>query len=751
MAVVKIDIPGIGPVTAENAASERTLLEILKTLNSGNSSFDRAQNSGGGGGSSNPASKAQELLTKNTKKSYTGLGVLANIAGKVLGGAFNLLASSVMASVGSFLNLGKELVVGGNRLTDFAQHLPIPFLSTLTQLLDNQIDQYRELSQAGAGFGNSIIEISRVAAQAAMPQAEFLSMVRENSEELKRFGSTTQNGARLFADMSKRMRTSQMGLNLMNLGFTAGELNENMIAFSEITQMAGTRQGLTTNQLIQGSMQYSDTLDSLSRMTGKHRDLIAQQVKDMMSDADMQRAVQMYGEEFAASLASLPAGTDALQQSILDMVDGIPHDDVTKGFLQVSKTFQDGADKFGEMSLEDKNAFLAKVSAETTAYVDTLSVEQQQSLKRSNTIMAGVVEASAGLRKVTEADLEAIKEEKAKQDAITEKLTGFEQTIQEIRDKIKLSLIDSGIFTKITDAISNFVPSAEEANTMFDTATKYFNENILPSLKSIYDWFTVEGETGQTGIKNFLDWFELTALPAAKNAFTYLEKLGTEEGRKQIKDDITAAVKNLASGLMQSAVDWFTDPENLVKAFLTALLLLSPGGMFLTAIKLVAAGVIALFDWEAIKKAWADWSPIDGLVQGIKDFAAGIMEWFGGLFDGINFGGMVSSVIPNWLKKWLPDSWTGTGTGPTSEEVTQAEEMSNSVTTTENPKATETAEKTEEKKEEEKTNTASGSGQSTSDSQTELAMLNTSMQQLIDLTKKNTTAVKALNGNIMAG
>ena len=67
MAVVKIDIPGIGEVTAQNAASERTLLEILKTLNVGNSAFDRKANSGGGGGSSNPASKAQELLTKNTK------------------------------------------------------------------------------------------------------------------------------------------------------------------------------------------------------------------------------------------------------------------------------------------------------------------------------------------------------------------------------------------------------------------------------------------------------------------------------------------------------------------------------------------------------------------------------------------------------------------------------------------------------------------------------------------------------------
>ena len=751
MAVVKIDIPGIGEVTAQNAASERTLLEILKTLNAGNSAFDRKANSGGGGGSSNPASKAQELLTKNTKKSYTGLGILANIAGKVLGGAFNLLASTVMASVGSFLNLGKELLVGGNRLTDFAQHLPIPFLSTFTQLLDNQIDQFRELSQAGAGFGNSIIDISRVAAQAAMPQAEFLSMVRENSEELKRFGSTTQNGARLFADMSKRMRQSQMGINLMNLGFTAGELNENMIAFSEITQMAGTRQNLTTNQLIQGSMQYSDTLDSLSRMTGKHRDLIAQQVKDMMSDADMQRAVQMYGEEFAASLASLPAGTDALQQSILDMVDGIPHDDVTKGFLQVSKTFQDGADKFGEMSLEDKNAFLAKVSAETTAYVDTLSVEQQQSLKRSNTIMAGVVEASAGLRKVTEADLEAIKKEQADKDAITEKLTAFEQTIQNIRDKIKLALIDSGIFEKITDAISKFVPSAEEANTMFDTATKYFNENILPSLKSIYDWFTVEGETGTTGIKSFLDWFELTALPAAKKAFKYLTNLSTEDGRKQLKQDIVDGVKSMASGLMDSVIAWMTDPETIVKTLTNALLLLSPGGLMMTAVKLIIAGIVNLISWDDIKAGWDAWEPTSEIGQGIKNMVTKAVEWIGDTFSWTAIKKKIGGFLPdNKLGNWAREKL---GIGNDTDEVALADTKDNKKTTTaENPKAEEVAkaEETVAKTEAEKQKLAN-LDKSTSDSDNQLAMLNTSMQQLIDLTKKNTTAVKNLNGNIMAG
>jgi len=748
MAVVKIDIPGVGQVTAENAASERTLQEILKALNASSSPFNTRQTTGGGGNSGGSgASDELNKLGNQSKKTYTGLGVLAKIAGTVLGGAFNLLASTTGAVVGSFIGLGKELLLGGDRLTDFANKIPIPGLSALAGLLDSQIDQYRALSNAGAGFSNSIIEISRVAAQAGMPQKEFLGMVAENSQQLKRFGGSVQGGGRLFAEMSKQMRMSQTGINLMNLGFTAGELNENMINFSELTNMAGTRQSLTTQQLINGSLQYSDTLDTLSRTTGKHRDLIAQQVKDMMNDATMQRAVQMHGEEFALALAALPDGTDSLAKAVLDMVDGIPHDDVTKGFLQVSKTFQDGADKFGTMSAAEKQAFLAKVSQETTAYVDSLSVEQLESLKRSGGIMADIVNESAQLRKVSKAEMDRIAAEKVKKDKITEKLTQFEQTIANIRSKIKLSLIDSGIFTKVTDTISAFIPNAEESNTLYEKANVWFNDNILPSLKKIYDWFTKEGETGTTGIKSFLDWFEVTALPAAKKAFNYFTNLATAKGRQKLKDDIMKGVTDMASSLMDSVIAWIVDPANIVKTLTAALLLLSPAGMFMTAVKLIIGGIIALIGWEQIKNAFEGWTPIKSIVQGIKDMAKGFSDWFTGFFD-IDWGAMVGSVIPNWLKKWLPDSWTGAGAGPTDEEV-KVSERKKDADEAQNPepkkkkeeKETQTAENTKKKTEE--------TAKSTSDSQTELAMLNTSMKQLIELTRNNTTAVKALNGNLI--
>ena len=53
---VKIDIPGVGEVTAENAASERTLREILKALG-GKTPTGQTGSGGTGGVETGKASK----------------------------------------------------------------------------------------------------------------------------------------------------------------------------------------------------------------------------------------------------------------------------------------------------------------------------------------------------------------------------------------------------------------------------------------------------------------------------------------------------------------------------------------------------------------------------------------------------------------------------------------------------------------------------------------------------------------------
>ena len=69
MAIVKIDIPGIGEVTAQNAASESTLKELVALM--------KGQSAGSGGGAASMMPLAGGLLfggkAKETNKEFDKL------------------------------------------------------------------------------------------------------------------------------------------------------------------------------------------------------------------------------------------------------------------------------------------------------------------------------------------------------------------------------------------------------------------------------------------------------------------------------------------------------------------------------------------------------------------------------------------------------------------------------------------------------------------------------------------------------
>ena len=55
----------------------------------------------------------------------------------------------------------------------------------------------------------------------------------------------------------------------MAMGFSTEELNNNMLAFSEMQTLYGRRQGMTQQQLIDGTIQYSKELDVLAKLQEK--------------------------------------------------------------------------------------------------------------------------------------------------------------------------------------------------------------------------------------------------------------------------------------------------------------------------------------------------------------------------------------------------------------------------------------------------------------------------------------------------
>ena len=78
-----------------------------------------------------------------------------------------------------------------------------------------------------------MFNITRLAAEAAIPQGELTELIKSNTEGLRLFGDTVGGGTQRFARLSKEFRQSTMGRDLMAMGFTTGELNENLINYNE--------------------------------------------------------------------------------------------------------------------------------------------------------------------------------------------------------------------------------------------------------------------------------------------------------------------------------------------------------------------------------------------------------------------------------------------------------------------------------------------------------------------------------------
>ena len=110
--MVKIDIPGVGEVTAENAASERTLREILKALGGKTPTGQ----TGGGGGVGPDLEKAQKntnKFNKEIKEAGTEVDSFGSKLSSITGGVLNSLLAGLGAVVGALYgckNLNNKLM-----------------------------------------------------------------------------------------------------------------------------------------------------------------------------------------------------------------------------------------------------------------------------------------------------------------------------------------------------------------------------------------------------------------------------------------------------------------------------------------------------------------------------------------------------------------------------------------------------------------------------------------------------------------
>lgn len=234
----------------------------------------------------------------------------------------NKAASSFSAAsksaAGDILEFTTNVAGGGARMSDvFAttstimDKLPLgSFLSGMSdgakaafKLAEGGVDAWRSLSEYGAGFNNSIMDMQNSAAQSRLTLDQFAGMVQNNSEALAGMGGSVTKGAQLFSKASKDMFDAGAADTLLQMGMSFEEVNEQLMTNMEFNRRLIAAEKMSTDEAILRTEKLAKEMDAIAKLTGQNRKEMEAEVNSRMRKGQVEakiRQLEMSGNTEAA-------------------------------------------------------------------------------------------------------------------------------------------------------------------------------------------------------------------------------------------------------------------------------------------------------------------------------------------------------------------------------------------------------------------------------------------------------------------
>ena len=271
MADVKFTIPslddiqrGTSTIRLENAASEATLVALAKVMGAKVKGTD---------GQTKKLAEALENVTDSSDS---------------FGDSLRNLGRGIMQWGGMLTNSGTRLSDFGDAIEASTRDSNIAFQAlgtTIRLLMDEltkQIAMFHELSGAGLQFSGSLVRYREMAITAGVGLDVFKDAVASSSDILALFGGSVTAGAKRFANISGIIQ-KEFGPAMNRLGIAFETQIEYLGDYLDIQTRMGRSQTMTDRQLADGTTNYILQLDQLATITGKHRKLISEQLKQDIS------------------------------------------------------------------------------------------------------------------------------------------------------------------------------------------------------------------------------------------------------------------------------------------------------------------------------------------------------------------------------------------------------------------------------------------------------------------------------------
>ena len=281
------------------------------------------------------AKKAEEANTKAKEESAKATYAIAkgfNLLGQTAAG----LATKMTGLLSSLSNVGNSMSSAASAMNN----VPVvggvlsSVFGAVAEASEKLLKSYQEAASVGVTFGGSINNMVNAASGAGLTFDQFAGIVAKNGEALALLGGTSERGAKMIAQMGKEIRNSNVGTELLALGYSTEQVNNGMAGYMGMMARTGATQGKSTAELARGAGQYLKELDGLSKLTGQSREALQKEQEARLKDSQFR--------------AMLVGKTEEEQRNIQALMSAIPeeHKEAFKDMLSTGNMTSDAAIKF---------------------------------------------------------------------------------------------------------------------------------------------------------------------------------------------------------------------------------------------------------------------------------------------------------------------------------------------------------------------------------------------------------------------
>jgi hypothetical protein len=464
-----IKISGLpsGVITVDGAASEATLQQLVGAINKLT----------GQPGSAPKGQDPTDKLNSNAQTLQERLKKTSDVVGATVSNTAELFNKAFTNTTPTIKDFSGILA----RYTPTAAGAKV--VETFGGVVADNVEIFRTLSTAGIDLGDSILQAQLSAGAARLPLDVFARAVSSNSDTLSRaFGGATA-GATKFAEMSGKVMATA-GKDLSKLGFSMDEITTYSVSYIEQMQRSGRAQTMTTTQLAEGSIRYNLELDKMAKATGISRQQLDEANKAAARDTRMRLALSNLGDvERAAVTAKIeelkkvdPTGKLAAGFSDLIAGGGVA---LTKEARMFTLAMSQAGVDAGKMTRDIANGQKGAVEQVNAGFkqVAVSAKNMSDAEKKTTTAMATLGQDTpmyykAAMGQIGDGNkaMAAATEEQAKKLASqdpTRAVAGLDQTLTEVQNSFKKSLIDSKVLEATANGMTLAATKAKEAADEF--------------------------------------------------------------------------------------------------------------------------------------------------------------------------------------------------------------------------------------------------------------------------------------------